>query len=180
MMKRSREVASPSAVARTIGSAFSTPKSTSTESMPYASASRQNGICVSSSGIEQSLLTPRCSPPCGKRQWMRIMKGDVGREGNVNPLSSQLSCSEPPINERRVERRQHQQREDEQRQRQRDQHVRQQGFHRATPNISASIFCAFGSGSMNGTQPRVTQKNVKATLAARTRRPSYQARSASH
>src|SRR5436190_15818365 len=98
--------------------------------------------------------------------WMRILIEDVMRRRDVKR-------SEAAIDERRVERRQHQQQHDEQRQRQRDQHIREKRFHRAAPNISASIFCACGSGIMNGTQPSVTQRNVTITLAARTARPSY-------
>src|SRR5687767_14204038 len=93
----------------------------------------------------------------------------IRRRVNLSPGAlTSMGDSEAPVNERRLKRGEEHQQHDGQRNAQTDQCVLHDGFHRATPNISASIDTASFSGSMKGTQPRVTRKNVSTVPAART------------
>src|SRR5215212_5501291 len=76
-------VEAPRIAERTIGSGLAQPKSTSSESIPAASALRQKCRSDSTSGMPVSLLSvaaPReavASPDCGSRQWKRsVMIGE--------------------------------------------------------------------------------------------------------
>src|SRR5258706_7434396 len=101
-----------------------------------------------------------------KRMKSRARPRRFGRGGTL----SSVTVSEATIDERRVERGEKDQHDHGRGQQKTDECVLQELFHLPTPNINASMCSACCSGSMNGTQPMVTQTKVRTTPAACTAR----------